>query len=132
MEHRHFTQYLKQFIEILLLACPVTLYQSHLSPILEPVFEHVVLRLQMSWKPVLDSSDSSSLKALTTPECDAAALVAASGGEQWYSSYYARGGQFVGDMQGVGIEAAVEKVRVELSRTFSDVLQSALALKGDW
>ena len=35
-------------------------------------------------------------------------------------------------MEGVGVEAAVEKVRVELSRTFSDVLQSALALKGDW
>ena len=125
----------KQFIEILNLACPVTLYQTHLSPILEPVFEHVVYRLQMSWKPVLDSSnpnDSSSPKALTTAGCDAAASVAALGGEQWYTSYYTRGGIFVGDMQGVGVEAAVEKVRVELSRTFSDVLQSALALKGDW
>ena len=125
----------KQFIEILLLACPVTLYQTHLSPILEPVFEHAVYRLQMSWKPVLASSnpnDSSSLKALTTAGCDAAAAVAALGGEQWYTSYYIRGGLFVGDMQGVGVEAAVDKVRVELSRTFSDVLQSALALKGDW
>ena len=113
----------------------MTLYQTHLSPILEPVFEHVVYRLQMSWKPVLDSSnpnDSSSPKALTTAGCDAAASVAALGGEQWYTSYYTRGGIFVGDMQGVGVEAAVEKVRVELSRTFSDVLQSALALKGDW
>lgn len=118
-----------------MLACPVTLYQTHLSPILEPVFEHVVYRLQMSWKPVLDSSNpnnSSSLKALTTTGCDAVAAVAASGGEQWYTSYYARGGLFVGDMQGIGVEAAVDKVRVELSRTFSDVLQSALALKGDW
>ena len=118
-----------------MLACPVTLYQTHLSPILEPVFEHAVYRLQMSWNPVLDSSNatnSTSPKALTSTGCDAAAIMAASGGEQWYTAYYTRGGLFVGDMEGVGVEAAVEKVRVELSRTFSDVLQSALALKGDW
>ena len=135
MEHRHFTQYLKQFIEILLYACPATLYQSHLSPILEPLFEHVVYRLRLTWSPVLSTTgqgNASAPKALTTTGCDSAATFAVSGGAQWYSSFYARGGLFVGDLQGVAVEAAVEKVRVEVTRTFSDVLQSALALKGDW
>ena len=39
---------------------------------------------------------------------------------------------FVGDLDKVTADAAVEKYRVDLSRVFSDVLQSALALKGDW
>jgi hypothetical protein len=32
----------------------------------------------------------------------------------------------------VTAEAAAEKHRVEIGRTFSDILQGALALKGDW
>jgi len=38
----------------------------------------------------------------------------------------------VGDLDTVSAEAAVEKVRVELTRCYSDMLQSALALKGEW
>mmetsp|Transcript_6441 Transcript_6441/g.14539 ORF Transcript_6441/g.14539 Transcript_6441/m.14539 type:complete len:1077 (-) Transcript_6441:1834-5064(-) len=53
MEHRHFTQYLKQFIEIMILSCPSSLYQSHLTAILGPVFEHLQVRFQYSWNPIL-------------------------------------------------------------------------------
>uniref|UniRef100_A0A7S4J8L4 Exportin-5 C-terminal domain-containing protein n=1 Tax=Odontella aurita TaxID=265563 RepID=A0A7S4J8L4_9STRA len=133
LEHRHFTQYLKQFIEILVLTCPATLYRSHLSPILEPVFENLMLRLQKSWAPILDVNVSSGLTtALTTPRCGDAAALALTGGDKWFEVYYARGGLFVGDLDAVTAEAAVEKVRVELCRTYSDVLQAVLALKGDW
>jgi hypothetical protein len=38
----------------------------------------------------------------------------------------------VGDLDAVSAEEAVEKSRVELSRSYSDVLQAAFALKGDW
>jgi hypothetical protein len=58
--------------------------------------------------------------------------LAGGGGEDWFTSYYARSGVFVGDLDAVTAEAAVEKFRVEVTRTFSDILQSALALKGDW
>lgn len=44
--------------------------------------------------------------------------------ESWLLSYYARAGLFVGDLDGVTGEAAVEKARVELSRTFADIIQS--------
>jgi hypothetical protein len=47
-------------------------------------------------------------------------------------SYYARSGLFVGDLDAVTAESAVEKYRVEVTRIYSDVAQSALALKGEW
>jgi hypothetical protein len=71
-------------------------------------------------------------KALTSSTCSSAAALAAQGGDSWYTSFYARSGIFVGDLDSVTAEAAVEKYRSELSRTFSDMLQAALALKGDW
>jgi hypothetical protein len=71
-------------------------------------------------------------KALTSNTCSVAASLAARGGDDWYTSFYARSGIFVGDLDSVTAEAAVEKYRAELSRTFSDMLQAALALKGDW
>jgi hypothetical protein len=71
-------------------------------------------------------------KALTSNTCSGAAALAAYGGDNWYTSFYARSGIFVGDLDFVTAEAAVEKYRAELSRTFSDVIQAALALKGDW
>lgn len=134
MEHRHFNQFLKQFIELLLLACPKTLYMTHLAPIIGPVFEHLQYRLEKSWGPVLQQSGhgGAGLKPLFTSDCEAAASLANQGGEAWFLSYYARSGLFVGDLDGVTAEAALEKQRVELTRTFSDVLQAALALKGDW
>ena len=132
MENRHFTQYLKQFIEILMLSCPVTLYQSHLSPILGPIFEHLQYRLEKNWRPILNNENLELTKPLITSTCDAAAIIASRGGEEWFVPYYARAGLFVGDVDVITAEAAVEKARVELSRSFSDMLQATLALKGDW
>lgn len=134
MEHRHLNQFLKQFVELLLLACPKTLYMTHLAPIIGPVFEHLQYRLEKSWEPILQQgvSSASGLRPLFTADCEAAATLASQGGENWLLSYYARSCLFVGDLDGVTAEAALEKQRVELTRTFGDVLQAALALKGDW
>lgn len=132
MENRHLVQYMKQFLEILMVTCPSTLYTSHLSPILGPVLEHVQYRLEKSWDPIVNPVSQVSNKPLFTSDCDAAATLASSGGDAWYSSYYARGGLFVGDLDTVTAEAAVDKARVELSRCYSDMLQTAFALKGDW
>eukprot|EP00559_Dactyliosolen_fragilissimus_P005886 CAMPEP_0184861960 /NCGR_PEP_ID=MMETSP0580-20130426/6522_1 /TAXON_ID=1118495 /ORGANISM="Dactyliosolen fragilissimus" /LENGTH=1537 /DNA_ID=CAMNT_0027359643 /DNA_START=407 /DNA_END=5020 /DNA_ORIENTATION=+ len=139
MEHRHLTQYLKQFIEIMLVSCPASLYSSHLSHILRPLFEHIQSRLQSTWNPIIGGgfstpslSTSESTKALFTSGCDAAAKVAVCGGQEWFDSYYRRGGLFVGDADSSIGDSCVEKARVELSRSFSDVIQTALALKGEW
>eukprot|EP00533_Pseudo-nitzschia_delicatissima_P009220 CAMPEP_0116104504 /NCGR_PEP_ID=MMETSP0327-20121206/14491_1 /TAXON_ID=44447 /ORGANISM="Pseudo-nitzschia delicatissima, Strain B596" /LENGTH=1505 /DNA_ID=CAMNT_0003596761 /DNA_START=256 /DNA_END=4773 /DNA_ORIENTATION=- len=134
MEHRHCTQYLKQFIEILLLSCPPPLYQTHVSPIVGPIFEHVKYRLDLSWQPILQPSTTAAqpTKALFTSDCDSAAIVASQNGECWYASYYARSCLFVGGLDTETADAAVEKHRVEVTRTYSDVIQAALALKGEW
>jgi len=132
MENRHITQYLKQFIEIMMLSCPVTLYQSHLSPILGPVFEHLQYRFEKNWRPILNHEHLDMTKPLTTSTCNVAAALASRGGEDWFVPYYARAGLFVGDLDAITAEAAVEKTRVELSRSFCDMLQAVLALKGDW
>ena len=111
---------------------------THLSPILEPIFEHLSLRLRKTWQPILEEKSikrslcSEISAALTTRRCEEAATLAFTGGDAWFEVYYARGGLFVGDLEGTTAEAAVEKVRVDLSRTFGDVLQAALALKGEW
>ena len=125
----------KQFIEILLLTCPKTLYMTHLAPIVGPVLEHMQYRLNKTWEPILQSTAGSQqimCKPLFTNDCEAAAALASRGGEDWFQSFYARSGLFVGDLDAVTGEAAVEKGRVEITRTFCDALQSALALKGDW
>jgi hypothetical protein len=64
--------------------------------------------------------------------CCEAAELAKRGGQNWIRSYYARGGVYVGDADSIIGDAVVEKIRVELSRSFSNIIQSALALKGDW
>lgn len=119
-----------------MLSCPATLYASHLAPILGPVVAHMKHRLKHSWAPIIDPAAVASIpdlgKALTSTTCSAAAALAARGGDEWYASFYARSGIFVGDLDSVTAEAAVEKYRAELSRTFSDMLQAVLALKGDW
>ncbi|KAL3929587.1 MAG: hypothetical protein SGBAC_012141 [Bacillariaceae sp.] len=127
MENRHCTQ--KSFIEILLLTCPKPLYMTHLAPVVGPVCEHMKIRLEKSWEPILKAARS---RPLSTGDCDAAAAVAQRGGDEWWTEYYARSGLFVGDLDVDTAEAAVEKARIEVTRTFSDVIQSALALKGDW
>eukprot|EP00536_Pseudo-nitzschia_multiseries_P001400 jgi/Psemu1/250511/estExt_Genewise1Plus.C_180109 len=132
MEHRHCAQYLKQFIEILLLSCPPPLYSTHLSPIIAPVLEHVQYRLEKTWEPILQPTVPLSCKPLFTSDCEAAAVMASQGGEAWYTSYYARSGLFVGGLDAETAEGSVEKHRVEITRFYSDVIQSALALKGDW
>ena len=96
MEHRHITQYIKQFVEILLLSCPSTLYPSHLSHILGPLFEHMQRRLQFTWAPLLSSRSTLSdfAKPLTTASCDSVVNLAENGGDEWFTSYYERGGKY--------------------------------------
>ena len=90
-------------------------------------------RLEKTWQPVIGGAVAGvSTKALFTGDCQAAAAVAARGGDEWFTHYYARAGLFVGDLDAVTAEAAVEKGRVEITRAFCDMLQSCLALKGDW
>lgn len=139
MEHRHFTQFLKHVVEILLLSCPCSLYKTHLEPIVGPIVEHMRYRLEKTWLPVLSATptvgsgfSTAATKALCSSECGNVAQIANRGEEEWFSWYYAHAGLFVGDLDQVTSEAAVEKSRVDISRTFSDVLQSVLALKGDW
>lgn len=132
MEHRHINQYLKQFIENLILSCPSTLYHSHMSPIIIPVLEHMQARLAASWAPILETNYVYSKAALSTQTCDAAAAVASRGGDEWFGPYYARGGVYVGELDSVTSETVVEKNRIELTRSFCDVVQVALALKSEW
>ena len=135
---RFFVSHRKQFIEILLLSCPPPLYPTHLSPIVGPIFEHMKYRLDLSWRPILQppvngpTTGLQPTKPLSTRDCDSAAIVASQNGEAWYTSYYARSCLFVGDLDSETTEAAAEKYRVEITRTFSDVVQAALALKGEW
>ena len=100
-------------------------------------------RLECTWAPVVAanstqgtplsrSTSETTTSALTSKDCVQAADLAATGGTSWYSWYYAHSGLFVGDLDRVTADAAVEKYRVDVSRVFSDVVQSALALKGDW
>lgn len=70
-------------------------------------------------------------KALVSDNCaEIAGRLASSGVESWLVTYYARGGLFVGDLDNATSEAAVEKVRVELTRTFSDMIQISASIKG--
>jgi hypothetical protein len=134
MEHRHFTQYLKHVVEFLLITCPCTLYPTHLAPILDPIIDHIRYRLEKTWLPVLTTSSSNTdeMKALSSADCHIVTQILARGEDTWFTWYYAHAGLFVGDLDTVTSEAAVEKYRVDISRTFSDMLQTVLALKGDW
>jgi hypothetical protein len=91
-------------------------------------------RLKMTWSPIIspNAGQSVSTGALTSANRASAVALASSGGESWFEQYYARGGLFVGDLDSVTAESAVEKVRVDLGRTISDMMQVALALKGEW
>ena len=119
-----------------MLSCPTTLYASHLAPILTPVAEHMKRRMQLTWAPIINPTSLPSIpdlgKALTSGSCSAAVVLASQGGENWYASYLARSGIFVGDLDSVTAESVVEKYRIELTRTYCDMLQAVLALKGDW
>ena len=132
MEHRHMTQYIKQFMDYMLLSCPSMLYQSHVAPIAAPFFEHMERRLKCTWAPILNGVSSESTKPMTTSDCDRIADSIARRDDDWIVSYYARACVFVGDLDAVTSEAMVEKLRVELSRCYADMLQTTLALKGDW
>jgi len=77
MEHRHLSQYIKQFVEYIHLCCPSTLYQSHVAPIATEFFKHTEYRLKCTWAPILNVGTSSdSPKPLTTDQCNAAADLA--------------------------------------------------------
>ncbi|GKY93691.1 hypothetical protein MPSEU_000336300 [Mayamaea pseudoterrestris] len=131
MEHRHLTQFLKHVVEMLLTCCPSTLYPTHLGPIIAPIFEHVRYRLEKTWQHLGDPSHEAT-KALSSENAADAAKLAAAGGDAWFSWYYSHAGLFVGELDAVTAEAAVEKYRVDLSRTLADVLQVGFALKGEW
>jgi hypothetical protein len=88
--------------------------------------------LEKNWYPIVNPSAEHLKRPLTSAECQSAGILAAACDEKWFSMFYARSGVFVGDLDLVTAEAAVDKCRVELSRTYSDVIQAALALKGDW
>jgi hypothetical protein len=117
---------MKQFIEIMMLSCPSSLYGSHITAILGPVFEHLQFRFQCSWRPILGSGlPTEATKPLFSFNCvDAANQLSIIGTDSWLVSSYARGGLFVGDLDLVTAEAMSEKVRVELTRTFSDMIQN--------
>ena len=142
MEHRHFIQFQKHVVEFLLVNCPSTLYKTHLEPIISPIFVHIRFRMEKTWLPILDNSCASTVsthgsapaatKALSSGDCSKAAVMASRGDDDWFCWYYAHAGLFVGDLDSVTAEAAVEKSRVDLSRSFSDMMQVALALKGPW
>jgi hypothetical protein len=131
MEHRHMTQFLKHVVELLLTCCPSTLYPTHLAPIAAPIFEHVRYRLEKTWQHYGDASYLAT-KALTSENTAQAASLAASGGDAWFSWYYSHSGLFVGDLEAVIAEAAVEKYRFEIGRSLADIIQVGLALKGEW
>jgi hypothetical protein len=114
-----------------MLSCPSPLYATHLAPIIGPLFEHIRYRLEQTWEPLLQPSDIA-ITPLFTKDCENAAALARGDAEAWYQSYYVRSCIFVGDLDTETAESAVEKYRVEMTRVFSDVVQSALALKGDW
>lgn len=138
MEHRHFTQYLKQVVELLFISCPASMYHTHLEPIVGPTFDHLRYRLEKTWAPIIGGDQSTApmqenmTKALTSSDAAAAADIASRGNDGWFEWYYAHAGLFVGDLDHVTSEAVVDKNRVDLSRVFGDTLQVALALKGDW
>lgn len=140
MEHRHFTQFLKHVVEFLLITCPCSLYKTHLEPVIAPIIDHMRYRLEKTWLPIFSATTPSGVnvvattatKALCSADCGKVAAIVTQGEDEWFSWYYAHAGLFVGDLDQVTSEAAVEKNRVDLSRTFSDMLQTALALKGDW
>ena len=95
-------------------------------------------RLDLCWQPILQPPVNGSttgpqpIKPLFTRDCESAAILASQSGEAWYTSYYARSCLFVGGLDAETAEAAAEKYRVEITRTYSDVVQAALALKGEW
>ena len=110
-----------------MLSCPSSLYQSHTTAILGPVFEHLQFRFQCSWSPIIGSGGlpTDATKPLFSFNCaDTANQLASIGVESWLISYYARGGLFVGDLDSVTAEAMAEKTRVELTRTFADLIQN--------
>jgi Exportin-5 family/Exportin 1-like protein len=138
MEHRHFTQFLKHVVEFFLLCCPCSLYPTHLAPIIGPIIAHIRYRLEKTWLPLLSSMPSNdelvptALKALNSADCSKVAHILNRGEDEWFSWYYAHAGLFVGDLDAVTSEAAVEKYRVDVSRTYTDMMLTTLALKGDW
>jgi Exportin-5 family len=152
MEHRQLTQFLKHVPEVLLTSCPSTLYATHLGPILGPLMEHVRFRLEHTWSPILSAAagigtassnvigTEAATRAVTSNDATRVAELAArscvsnssSGSDEWFAWYYGHAGLFVGDLDLVTAEAVVEKHRVDVSHAFVDMVQVALALKGDW
>jgi hypothetical protein len=131
MEHRHFVQLLKQFIEPLIHHTPASLYSTYLTSILGTIFNHASWRLACTWK-VINGKPGSVPPSSTTSKAAATDCSSGQGSDTWYETYYAYCGLFVGDLDENDSEAITEKTRTELSHCWADMVQSALALKGDW
>ncbi|GMH73757.1 hypothetical protein TrST_g13794 [Triparma strigata] len=132
IEHRQLIQLLKQFIEPLLHSTPYTLYGSYLTPILTPILSHLQWRLDATWKVNADGRVGAMAPSSSTSDAAAVDCSSGNGTDQWFETYYSYCGLFCGDMPTMDNEAAVEKIRTELTHAWCDTLQSALALKGEW
>lgn len=131
--HEQQTNAFSKFIEMMMMSCPATMYQTHLTAILGPVFEHLQLRFQYTWSPIIATGQVERSRPITSDNCaQVADQLAVIGVKSWLEAYYQRSGLFVGDLDSVTAEAASEKARVELTRTFADMMQTTLALKGVW
>ena len=131
MEHRHANLFLKIVADFILLTCPASLYASHLAPILLPILETMRIRLAMSWTTD-DKASSSPSSALRTNSLDNVTQIFQQEENTFLQWYYGHGGLFVGDLDEARSETVTEKTKIEITRTYCDVLQDALALKGDW
>jgi hypothetical protein len=131
MEHRHFIQLLKQFIEPLIHHTPSSLYSTYLTPILGAILNHASWRLTCTWK-VINGKPGSAPPSSATSTAAATDCSSGQGSDTWYETYYSYCGLFVGDLDETDSEAITEKIRTELSHCWADMIQGALALKGDW
>ncbi len=132
MEHRHMIAVIKQFTESFMVNCPSQLYVTHLTPVLAPLFEHLRWRLASTWRISAEGKVGSMAPNSITATSAAEECRTGGGSDEWFEKYYSYGGLFVGDVEAVDNEALVDKMRIDLSHSWADCLQTALALRGDW
>lgn len=131
MEHRHANLFLKIVVDFILLTCPASLYASHLAPILLPVLDSMRVRLAISWSTDEDASCRPA-SAFRTNDLHLVEQVFNQEESVFMKWYYSHGGLFVGDLDEARSETVTEKTKIEITRSYADILQDALALKGDW
>ena len=90
-------------------------WDSHAAPLL--IHSHILKRRRRR-KRSLRKSHTDSQEGLLS--------FAMRGGNDWKYKYYASGGIFAGYCDAVTSEALIEKYRVDITRSFSDMLQVVL------